>query len=499
MHKQEQKIIVFNDVSLAHILHLVAGTLIHEEVKRLQTDYLIIGSGAMGMAFADTLLSDTDATMIIVDRYALPGGHWNKAYPYVTLHQPSHFYGVPSTELSSGKKDEIGWNKGLYELASGSEVMAYFDKIMKHRFLPSGRVQYYPKCMYQGNNQFQSILGGESYEVEVNKKLIDATHLNTRVPSTHTPNFFIDEGVQFMPLNDLVNVIEPPDGYVVIGGGKTGIDACLWLLQTGVPPSKITWIVSRDAWLLNRLKTQPSLEFFEHSIGAQADQVEAIANAKSPDDLFLKLEEKGIFMRVDENIQPTMFHGATISEMEMEQLNKITNVIRKGRVQRITENEIILANGSISTSPNHIHVDCSATPLEKIEPVPVFQGDKIVPQTIRSYQPVFSASVIAHMEALYPNDEKKKNEMCQVVPIPDKAHDWIKMTAINMMNQFNWNQDKELRKWMYGNRLDGFSKIVKEADKTDPKVLEILNKFRSNAMAAAMNLQKLMVEVGDKV
>src|SRR3954453_14674731 len=54
----------------------------------------------MGMAFTDTLVSETDAQVVIVDRQHRPGGHWNRAYPFVRLHQPSAFYGVGSRELS---------------------------------------------------------------------------------------------------------------------------------------------------------------------------------------------------------------------------------------------------------------------------------------------------------------------------------------------------------------------------------------------------------------
>ena len=74
---------------------------------------------------------------------------------------------------------------------------------------------------------------GTQYEVEVGKKLVDATYLNTSVPATHTPNFTIDDDVSFMPLNHLPKITTPPAGYVVIGGGKTGIDACLWSLDAG--------------------------------------------------------------------------------------------------------------------------------------------------------------------------------------------------------------------------------------------------------------------------
>ena len=83
----------------------------------LETDYLVVGSGLVGMAFADTLFTETDANIIIIDRYAKPGGHWNLAYPFVTLHQPSAYFGVSSKELSRGEIDHIGLNKGMSDLA----------------------------------------------------------------------------------------------------------------------------------------------------------------------------------------------------------------------------------------------------------------------------------------------------------------------------------------------------------------------------------------------
>jgi len=180
----------------------------------LKTDYLIIGSGAIGMAFADTMLAETNANIIIVDRYAKPGGHWNHAYPFVSLHQPSQFYGVNSKELSKGRIDKVGLNKGLFDLASGQEVSAYFDEVMQQTFLPTGRVQYFPLCDYIGNNQFTSLINGTRYTVDVSKKLVDATFLKTSVPSRHTPNFTIEDGVNFMPLNQLPLIDTPPKGFV---------------------------------------------------------------------------------------------------------------------------------------------------------------------------------------------------------------------------------------------------------------------------------------------
>ena len=114
----------------------------------IEVDYLVVGAGAMGMAFSDSLFNETDATFAIVDRYGKPGGHWTRSYPHVRLHQPSAFYGVNSRPLGSDRKDTTGGNAGLYELASGAEVIAYFDQVMNHQFLPTGRVHYFPMCEY---------------------------------------------------------------------------------------------------------------------------------------------------------------------------------------------------------------------------------------------------------------------------------------------------------------------------------------------------------------
>src|SRR6201999_2127181 len=117
-------------------------------MQLLEADYLVVGAGAMGMAFTDALVSATDATVVVVGLQ--PGGHWTAAYPFVRLHQPSAFYGVNSRRLGTDTIDTDGWNEGLYELASGSEVCAYFDQVMRQELLPTGRVSYFPMSEYDG-------------------------------------------------------------------------------------------------------------------------------------------------------------------------------------------------------------------------------------------------------------------------------------------------------------------------------------------------------------
>ena len=457
----------------------------------IKTDYLVIGSGAVGMAFVDTLLDEMpDVDVVMVDRFAKPGGHWNSAYPFVTLHQPSAFYGVNSRELSQGLIDESGLNKGLGDLATGSEILSYFEAVMRQKFLNSGRVRFFPLSTYKGDGVFENKLSGQETKADATK-IVDCTHLNTTVPSTHTPNFTVGENVRFMPLNDLPLISDAPKGFTVIGGGKTGIDAILWLLENNVPPQNIRWIKSRDAWLINRKNTQPFPEFFEDTIGNQANMFEAIASATSKSDMFDRLEACGYFLRLDPTVRPTMFHGATISEPELEELRRVKDVVRKGRVSTIDVDNITFGNGRSEATLGHVIVDCSASAIKGNVIKPVFQGNVITPQTIRAYQPVFSASMIAWIEANV-KGEAAKNGMSGVVPLPDDLDTFIRMTAANMMNQALWGQNKGLRHWMREQRLDGFSKMVSNVDPEETIKVEILNRMKSAAMPAMVKLQSFL-------
>lgn len=456
------------------------------------SDYLIVGAGAMGMAFADALLTDSDATLTIVDREAAPGGHWNHAYPFVTLHQPSAYYGVNSRELGSRQFAVGGLNDGLEEMATGAEVSAYFRAVMDETLLPSGRVRYFPEHEFLGEGQVRSLRDGSEFTVDAPKH-VDATWLKTTVPATHTPNFEVAESIRFMPLNNLPNLTEDPDGYVVIGGGKTGIDACLWLLGEGVDPDRITWIVSRDAWLLNRRNAQPHPDFFHDTMGNVAAQFDAIAAAESVEDMFDRLEACGYFLRLDTGIRPTMFHGATISEAELVEMRRLTRIVRMGHVTEIQPDRIALQRGEIATTPNTVHVDCSASAIENLETCPIFEDNRITLQTVRSYQPAFSAALIGYIEASR-DSVAEKNRLCQVVPLPNHDTDFVRFTSAFMMNQYNWGQEEDIRAWLKRSRLDGFTDQAQSA-KGDPAKEAVMNRIKLSSFAAAGKLQQFLAKL----
>ena len=88
--------------------------------------------------------------------------------------------------------------------------------------------------------------------VRVRRRLVYTTYLDVKVPATHTPSFTVDPDAHFIPVGGLVDLVEPPSGYTVLGAGKTAMDACTWLLENGVDPDRIRWVRPRDAWLLDR-------------------------------------------------------------------------------------------------------------------------------------------------------------------------------------------------------------------------------------------------------
>ena len=445
--------------------------------EQLEADYLVVGTGAMGMAFTDVLVTETDATVIMVDRNHKPGGHWTTAYSFVRLHQPSAFYGVNSRPLGENKIDQVGFNKGLYELASAQEVVSYFEQVMREQFLPSGRVRYFPMCDYEGDGLVVSRLSGEETRVKATK-IVDSTYMNVTVPSMRPPPFPVADEVSCVPLNDLVKVDGPKEGYVVIGAGKTGMDACLFLLANGASPDDIRWIMPRDSWILNRANLQPELITEELASPRTGERNQW--DAKDMDDLFDILEESGQLLRIDPSVKPTMYRCATVTMAEIEALRSIRNVVRMGHVVEITDNEIRLEEGSIPTTSSVLHVDCTADALATRPSVPVFSANQLTLQAVRTCQQVFSAAFIAYVEATIDDDEEK-NRICAPLPHPDSDVDWLRTTLGTMQNGGTWASVPKLQQWLMASRLDPFSRPPKEGEST-PQFAENVGDMLKGAM-----------------
>jgi hypothetical protein len=456
--------------------------------KTLETDYLVVGCGASGMAFVDSLLdASSSADVIMVDRRHAPGGHWLEAYPFVRLHQPSAYYGVNSLPLGSEAIDRHGPNRGFYERANAAEICAYYERVMQQRLLPSGRVRYFPMSSYLGAHRFVSAPSGEEHEVTVRKKLVDATYLQSRVPASTPPPFEVAPGARCVPVGALASLAEKPEGYVVIGAGKTALDACTWLLDGGVSPDDITWIKPRDSWFYNRAFMQGG-DLVGTMLEGLSIQLEAAAQAASTEDLFARLEASGQMLRVDSRVAPTMFRGPIVSTGELEQLRRINRVVRLGRIRRIEPDRIVLDEGTIPTSPRHLHVHCAANGLGSAPARPMFEAERLTLQSIRTGLLPFAAALTAFVEATR-GDLQTQNRLCPPSRQPHVPLDWLRGMLTGMNAAYLWSKEPDIVDWLERSRLNQYRGLPKHA--ADPLLQPAFARFAKHVQPAIENLGRL--------
>lgn len=465
----------------------------------IEVDYLVIGAGAAGLAFVDALIADSDATVLMVDRRHSPGGHWNDAYPFVRLHQPSAFYGVNSRNLGEDRIDTLGSNAGFYERATGAEICHYFQAVMNDHLLPSGQVEFLPmtECVEDGKGGVRVVsrFTRAEREVTVRRKVVDARFLESTIPSTHTPGFEIDVGVRCIPVNELVRSEHSAGGYAVIGAGKTGMDACTWLLDNGVDPGEISWIRPRDAWALDRGAYQPR-ERVGSFIIHYAASVEAAATATSIPDLFRRLEECHELKRLDSSVEPTMYRAPFLSDLELEQLRSIENVVRLGRVRRIQSDRIVLDEGDVPVPADRLYVDCTADGLPKKTPQAIFEPHRVTIQGLREGSPTFNAAITGYLEASR-NDVDEQNSLAAPNTYPSTAMDWIRTRHRSLMGQLVWNQHPDVVDWIERSRLNLAGGLG--AHTHEPGVDEALGSYFGNMDRAIENLATFRQQLGDDV
>ncbi|NNU14887.1 NAD(P)-binding protein [Parvularcula sp. ZS-1/3] len=457
----------------------------------METDYLVIGAGTTGLCFTDELLrQNPEATVTIVDRRAQPGGHWVDAYPFVELHQPSSFYGLPTRKLGDGKFATTGANKGLETLATGTEILHHFERHMAEEFLTSGRVTFLPLHEVTEEGRIRSLLSGEEREVDVRRKTVNAAYHQNSVPRTHRRAYSVAPELVCIPPNELPARAPEHRQFTVIGAGKTGIDAVLYLLRMGAKPAQITWIMPRDSWLWDRETTQNNQAFFGKTMGGFAGQLEAAAAAKTPQDFALMMEEKGIWFRVYDDVTPSMFHAATCSREERRILREVTNIVRMGRVREITPGKIKLDGGEAQVPEHSLFIDCTASAIDKKPTRPIFEDDLITCQILRFPSISLSAAILGWLE-VHGGSTAEKNRFASPCPLPDTVEDYMTTLLVGLINQGQWRQFPELDAYLTASRLDMGSSLIAGGDNKAPERAEILMRVQSSVMPAFANLQRL--------
>jgi hypothetical protein len=465
----------------------------------VEIDYLVVGAGATGMAFVDALIAESDASVALVDRRFSPGGHWNDAYPFVRLHQPSAIYGVNSTHLGQDRIDEAGLNAGYYEQATGSEVAEYFRRVLEEKFLPSEQVTFLAGHEYlREDRDGHRLSSGSGEEVSVRaRKVVDATYLHTELPATHPPDFEIEPGARVVTPTQLVGLVRNGVvgvGFTVIGAGKTAADTCTWLMQQGVAPKDVRWVRPRDVWFLDRRFTQP-LDLVPGMLEGLAAVYVAAAGAEDLDELYIRAEDAGQIMRLDPEVDPDMCHGATLSRAELELLQGITDVVRQGHVRRVGVDELVLDGGTIATRPHEVHVNCTARGLGWTRPKPIFENSRITPQGTRYGMLPFCSALAGYLETTGRSDEEK-NRLSRPNPVPRVGSrlDWAWGFYLSGVNDLAWRGEPDVQAWLQHSRLNIARSVPEHLD--DPRVQRAMANIASHGREGIQNLGRLLNDRG---
>jgi hypothetical protein len=361
---------------------------------------------------------------------------------------------------------------------------------MNRHFLPSGRVRYFPCSEYMGEHRFVSRLAHASWNVRVRRKVIDTTYLEGAIPATSAPPFQVADGVRCVPAGVIARIEDRPERFVIIGAGKTSLDACVWLLEQGVPASAIQWVKPREAWWLNRRFHQPKAllpDFYQ----GMAMQFEAMAQATSVGDLFARLETEQFFLRIDPGVVPTMFRGAVINEAELELLRRIEDVIRLGHVRRIERDEIALDEGRVPTSEGTVHVHCASQGLSQRPLRPIFEPGRVTVQPFLWGFSCFQFAMLGVVEATVESDEEK-NRLCPPIAYWDSNTDYLSAFLATLAHEPARAVHPELTRWAKDTRLSPLCGIALYHD--TPAVIEARERIKRFRSVAVSNLVRLMGE-----
>ena len=418
--------------------------------RTLDVDHLVVGAGAIGMAFTDALVDHSDARVAVVDRRHAPGGHWLEAYPFVRLHQSSTFYGVASTVMAGGRLQEHGPEAGLHVRASQPEIVGYYADVAE-RMRRSGRVEVLTASDYVGDRTVVSRISGERFEVPEHCRIVNAHYLAPTIPAESSAPFAVADDARAVTVNDVVRMEEAPSQYVVVGSGKTATDACVWLLGEGVDPDAICWVRPRDPWMLNRALIQPDPAVF---LGVPAAMFEAAAASSSLDEVFLRLEEAGVMMRIDRSVTPTMAKAPTLGEWELELLRTIQHVVRRGHLRTVERGRLTFEDGtSVRVADDAVVVHCAADGLKNPPLVPVWQGRDITVQPVRAGFPCFAAALTGYVEATR-DDDDEKNRLCPPSRFGNTLAQWAEMNVRGTRAAMAFGAEPDIAAWASGVALN---------------------------------------------
>jgi hypothetical protein len=174
--------------------------------------------------------------------------------------------------------------------------------------------------------------------------------------------------------------------------------------------------------------------------------MEAARAATSLDDLFLRLEDAGVMLRIDRSVTPTMAKAPTLATWELDLLRSIENVVRLGHIRLVEPGRLTLAEGAVGIAKDALVVHCAAPGLQYPPLVPIWGPDAITVQPIRAGFPCFGAALAGYVEATH-EDDAEKNRLCPPSPLPDTLAGWATMNVLGTRAMASSATEPHIRTW----------------------------------------------------
>jgi hypothetical protein len=343
-----------------------------------------------------------------------------------------------------------------------------------------------------------SLLTGGRERIVPKKALVDATLLQPAIPLRHARSFTVEGGAACVPPQALPDQAPGFRHFVIIGGGKTGLDSLSWLLDQGVAPAQLWWVVPRDAWWSNRRAVQTSATHRAGTPSMMRHAAEVMAGAASVQDFCEGLErDAGTLMRLSRGVWPTMYHAATVTEAELARARGIGRTVREGHVQAVEPGGLRLQGGIMRVPDQALFIDCTARALSRglHSHGAVFEEGRIRLQCVRFPMLSLSAALIAAVEARV-EGVAARNGMTQVCRMVDTAEDWIDRILVGGENQRAWAAHAGLRDWLSTCRLDPFPAMMTQVPAEGGPEAADLQRLKDLGPAVRENLLKLRARFG---
>ncbi|MEY2426667.1 MAG: hypothetical protein QOI61_2239, partial [Actinomycetota bacterium] len=176
-------------------------------------------------------------------------------------------------------------------------------------------------------------------------------------------------------------------------------------------------------------------------------------------------------------VEPTVFRGPTVSELELDTLRSIERVVRD-RVQHL------------KAKPGQVFVDCTAEGVRPTVAIPIFTPGRITLQYVTLGIVPWGAATIGFVEATRDDDDDdEKNRLCPPLVFTGDAADMMRLAHVGMQGLLARGAEPDLAAWAEASRLNPGRGAAEHMD--DPRIPAAFATMGANLGAAMTNLQRV--------